>query len=74
MTQGWNVKLLNKTVERELNALDANMKAKFAHVCDLLVQFGPREVGLPHIKHLTGELWEIRLSCRGVAARAIDVC
>lgn len=65
--------MLNKTVERELNELDASLKAKCAHVCDLLERFGPREVGLPHIKHLTGDLWEIRLSGKGMAARAIYV-
>lgn len=73
MNQSWNIKLLNKAVERELNALDTDMRAKFAHVCDLLVKFGPEQVGLPHIKHLTRDLWEIRLQCKSGAARAIYV-
>ena len=73
MRQCWTVKLLNHSVEKELNRLDANMKAKFVHVCDLLETYGPKEVGLPHIKHLTGDLWEIRLVSKSGAARAIYV-
>jgi phage-related protein len=73
MNQPWRVKLLNKNVERELNALDASMRAKCALVCDLLVKFGPEQVGLRHVKHLTGDLWEIRLICKSRAARAIHV-
>ena len=73
MNQPWRVKLLNKNVERELNALDASMRAKFALVCDLLVKFGPEQVGPPHVKHLTGDLWEIRLICKSGAARSIYV-
>lgn len=72
MTQRWNVKLLNKTVERELDVLQTRKR----NLCMFVIcgcNSGPREVGLPHIKHLTGELWEIRLSCKGVAARDIDM-
>lgn len=49
------------------------MKAKFVHVCDLLQTYGPHEVGLPHVKHLTRDLWEIRLVSKSGAARAIYV-
>ncbi|MCD8504847.1 MAG: type II toxin-antitoxin system RelE/ParE family toxin, partial [Burkholderiaceae bacterium] len=73
MNQSWNIKLLNKAVERELNTLDTDMRAKFAQICDLLAKFGPEQVGLPHIKHLNGDLWEIRLKCKSGAARAIYV-
>lgn len=73
MTKSWNIKLLNTTVERELCALDTRLKAKFIHVCDLLEKFGPQQVGMPHVRHLTGDLWEIRLMCKSGAARALYV-
>lgn len=73
MNNSWNIKLLNQTVEKELDRLDAGLKAKFLYVCDLLKIFGPHQVGSPHTKHLRGDLWEIRLIGAGASARAIYV-
>lgn len=33
----------------------------------------PKRVGAPHVRHLTGPLWEIRLSGRDGIARALHV-
>jgi|UniRef100_UPI00404730A3 phage-related protein len=73
MNNSWNIKLLNQSVEKELDRLDAGLKAKFLYVCDLLEIFGPHQVGSPHTKHLRGDLWEIRLIGAGASARAIYV-
>ena len=69
----WRVETLNETVESELDALPADMQARFARIGRLIATFGLERVGTPHVRHLTGPLWEIRLSGRGGIARALYV-
>ena len=69
----WRVETLNETVERELDALPADMQARFARIGRLIGTFGLERVGAPHVRHLTGPLWEIRLSGRDGIARALYV-
>ena len=69
----WRVETLNETVERELDALPADMQARFARIGRLIGTFGLERVGAPHVRHLTGPLWEIRLSGRDGIARALYI-
>ena len=69
----WRVETLNETVDRELDALPADMRARFARAGRLIATVGLERVGAPHVKHLTGPLWEIRLSGRDGIARALYV-
>jgi phage-related protein len=72
----WNVSLLNEDVFQELNALEADLKAKFSRVSRLLAEFGPQGVKEPHVKPLTvagALIWEMRLSGRNNIARAVYV-
>ena len=50
----WRVEILNETVERELDALDADMPARFARTGRLISTFGLERVGALHVRHLTG--------------------
>ena len=47
------------------------MQARFLRVAELLEDFGPQGVGLPHIRPLEGKLWEIRMKGRDGIARAV---
>jgi len=69
----WQVRTLNEAVDRELDALPADMRARFARIGPLISTVGPERVGAPHTRHLTGPLWEIRLSGRDGIARALYV-
>jgi len=51
---GWIVETLNHTVDEELNALPADMRARFTRVVHLIESFGVDRVGQPHVKHLQG--------------------
>ena len=69
----WSVETLNDIVDDELHALPQDMRARFVRVAQLIQEFGPFQVGMPHIKSLTHKLWEIRVSGRQGIARGIYV-
>ena len=73
MTLSWTVEVLNANVEKELDALPAVMRARFAHIGELIAEFGLNRVGMPHVRHLTGLLWEMRLRGRDGISRALYV-
>ncbi|PMS17882.1 hypothetical protein C0Z18_18755 [Trinickia dabaoshanensis] len=66
----WEVQL-TPYAEAELLALPADMRSRFLHVAELLAEFGPQRIGMPHVRHLEGKLWEIRMTGRDGIARAI---
>lgn len=70
---GWAVKFLNATVEREIAELPADMQARLIRIVELIESFGLQGLREPHVKHLTGKLWEIRLSGRSGIGRVIYV-
>ena len=69
----WSVETLSESVEQELAALPADMRARFAHISFLIEEFGLKRVSEPHVKHLRGPLWEMRLKGRVGISRALYV-
>ncbi len=69
----WSVGILNPTVEEELDALPADMRAKLDHIVHLIEEFGLNQVHEPYVKPIGDKLWEMRLTGRGGIARAIYV-
>jgi phage-related protein len=63
--------VIHPLAEPELQALPADMKASFLRIAELLEDFGPQHVGMPHVRPLEGKLWEMRMQGRGGIARAI---
>lgn len=68
----WTVDL-DPAAEAELLAMPPDIRARFLHVAELLETFGPRQVGMPHVRHLEGKLWEMRLNGSDGIARAVYV-
>ena len=69
----WRVEILNETVGAEIAALPADMQARFLRLADRICQAGLEGMGEPHVKHLEGKLWELRLTGRDGIARALYV-
>lgn len=69
----WAVHTLNATVDGELEALPADMRARFVRVAELIEAMGLPSVREPHVKHLRGPIWEIRLNGRAGIARALYI-
>ena len=62
----WVVELLNDLVR---TALD--MRAWFRRIVELIQSYGLELVREPHIKHLEGHLWEMRMKGADGISRAI---
>ena len=69
----WRVETLNDTVDKEFDAIPADMRARFIRTCQLIAAVGLDQMGAPHVRHLTGPLWEMRLGGRDGIARALYV-
>ena len=70
---GWAVETLDETVDREIEALPEDMRARLARIAKLIEEKGLDRVRDPHVKHLEGRLWELRLKGRSGIARALYV-
>ena len=69
----WTVETLNSTVDGELEDLPTDMRARFHHISLLIEEFGLERVREPHVKHLCGPLWVMRLKGRDGISRALYV-
>lgn len=67
----WSVGTLNATVDAEIEALPADMRARLVRMAEMIEQFG--FAGLPRnaVKHLEDDLWELRVTGRDGISRAI---
>ena len=69
----WSVETLNAVVDAELEELPADMLARFHHISQLIEEFGLERVREPHVKHLRGALWEMRMKGKDGISRALYV-
>ena len=73
MLAKWSVETLNEIVDAELELLPADMRARFIHISRLVEEFGLDRIREPHIKHIRGVLWEMRMKGRDGISRALYV-
>jgi phage-related protein len=69
----WSVETLDKTVDAELSALPPDMRARYVRIAELIEAVGLPNVREPHVKHVRGPIWEIRLKGKAGIARALYV-
>ena len=69
----WTVETLDEIVDKELDALPSDMRARFAHISELIESVGLDRVGSPHVRHLRGPLWEMRMRGMDGISRALYV-
>lgn len=69
----WSVEFLDDDVSAEMEAQPDDIKTKFENIVRLIEDIGLERVHEPHIKHLEGALWEMRMKGRDRIARAIYV-
>lgn len=65
---------VTKEASDELDSLPPpDMRARFVHIAELWMEFGPQQVGMRYVRPLQQKLWEMRMTGRGGIARAIYV-
>jgi phage-related protein len=69
----WRVEILDRRVEKELDALAPDVRQRFLRIAELIEQHGLAAMHEPYVKHLEGKLWEMRMKGRDGIARAIYV-
>ena len=57
----WIVELLDDRVREEFDTLPLDMKARFRRIVELIQGHGLERVREPHVLHLEGALWEMRM-------------
>lgn len=67
----WSFVFLRDEVREELDVLPADIRANFVRIVMLVQSLGLERVHEPHLKHLEGRLWEMRLKGRDGIARAL---
>jgi len=69
----WSVDTLNETVDAELAKLPPDMRARLVRIAELIESVGLPNVREPHVRHIRGPVWEIRLKGKAGIARALYV-
>lgn len=69
----WTIELLDDQVRAELASLPPDQIAQFFRIAELIQALGLDRVGEPHVKHIEGKLWEMRLKGRDGISRALYV-
>jgi phage-related protein len=69
----WIVEVLDARVRDELEALPADTRARFRRIVELIQGHGLERMREPHIKHLEGPLWEMRMKGKDGISRAIYI-
>lgn len=66
----WKVTFYDEKVMKSIHQWPIRIGAKFARVVDLIEEFGPESIGMPHIKTLGQGLFEIRVKAMEGIGRA----
>lgn len=69
----WTIETLNTSVDAEIEALPIDMRARLVRIAELIAVVGLDNVSEPHIKHIEGQLWEMRMKGKDGISRALYV-
>ena len=69
----WTVSTLNATVDAEIEALPADMRARLVRLAELIEKHGLEALPRDSVDHLEDKLWELRLKGKAGISRAIYV-
>ena len=68
----WTVETLS-AVDAEIEALPVALRARLLRLLETVENVGLDALRAPHVRHLDGKLWELRVRAEGGIARGIYV-
>jgi phage-related protein len=69
----WTVELLDDAVAAELDAWPRDLRAALTRIFERVSSVGLERMGEPHVRHIEGKLWEMRVSGNRLEGRALYV-
>ncbi len=72
MGMAWAVETLS-AVDAEIEALPVALRARLVRLLETVENVGLEALRAPHVRHLDGKLWELRVRGEGGIARGIYV-
>lgn len=70
---GWTVVFGDHRAEKEVSKLAIDIRAHLERTVDLIERYGLEAIHEPHVKHLRGKIWEIRVKGKDGIARSLYV-
>ncbi|MAR57137.1 MAG: hypothetical protein CMM93_08150 [Rickettsiales bacterium] len=67
------VTYISTAAKKEIDKLPADMRARFVRVVELMEDANTHMIGMPHMRHIEGEIYEIRMKGKAGIARALYV-
>ena len=68
----WAVEIVS-AAETEIEALPMALRARLVRLLEMVENVGLDTLRAPHVRHLDGKLWELRVRAEGSAVRGIYV-
>ena len=68
----WTVETI-ASVDAEIEALPVVLRARLIRLLEAVENVGLETLRVPHVRHLEGKLWELRVRAEGDIARGIYV-
>ena len=70
IAMNWTVETVS-AVEAEIEALPVALRARLIRLLEVVENVGLEVLRAPHVRHLDGKLWELRVRAEGGIARGI---
>ena len=67
---GWSIEYYSERVEKAILTLPSGLLARYLHLTDLMLEFGPN-LGMPHTRAIGDGLFELRLKSKEGIARSV---
>ena len=68
----WTVETVS-AVDAEISALPVALRARLVRLLETVENVGLEALRAPHVRHLEGKLWELRVRAEGGIARGVYV-
>ncbi|WP_271892766.1 type II toxin-antitoxin system RelE/ParE family toxin [Candidatus Phyllobacterium onerii] len=69
----WMVETLDTTVDAEIEELPPALRSRLVRLMETIENVGLERLREPHVKHLSGKLWELRVKASEGIARGLYV-